>query len=172
MLQRIWVRLSRIVKRDYAVFSEIRFDEAANAEAALIVLAAAFAAALSAAVGSGSFFGTFVVRLLAGILLNWLLWSYITVFILTNFYGADAEFWQVARLLGYANIAMLLALAGIFGCLGSLVASLAWVIVLIAAFFMLREGFELPTERAIITVAIGWLAIFLLSIPLNLVFRL
>ncbi|MHB1356525.1 MAG: YIP1 family protein [Anaerolineae bacterium] len=168
MLTQIIQRLSRLTRRDFTVFLEIRNDQKANAEAALIVVAVSIIAALSAAFHSSNFFGTLAVRFVAGVLLNWGLWSYTTVFVLTNFFGIDAEFWQMARLIGYANLPMALAILAIFGCLGTLVASLAWVIALVMAFFIVREAYELSTERAIIATVIGWLAVFLVSIPLNL----
>lgn len=168
MIKQIIQRLGRLARRDFTVLSEIRYDQKANAEAALIVVAVALIAALSAAFHSGNFFGTLALRFIAGVLLNWGLWSYITVFMLTNFYGIDAEFWQMARLIGYANLPMALAILAIFGCLGTLVASLAWVVALVMAFFVVREAFELSTERAIVATVIGWLAVSLVSIPLNL----
>jgi len=171
MLQTILHRLARMVRRDVSVIREIRFDTRANLEAACIVALASLITALGAAFGSGSFLGTLSIRLAAGILLNWLFWSYATVFILTNFYGVDAEFWQTARLIGYANIPMVLSIFGVFGCLGSLIAGLSWVIVLVMAFFLIREAFELATERAIVAIAVGWLAVLVVSIPLSLLFR-
>lgn len=168
MLKQIILRLERLARRDFTVLSEIRYDQKANAEAALIVVAVALIAALSAAFHSGNFFGTLAFRFTAGVLLNWGLWSYITVFVLTNFYGIDAEFWQIARLIGYANLPRALAILAIFGCLGTVIASLAWVASLVMAIFIVREAFELNTERAIVATVIGWLAVFLVSIPLNL----
>jgi len=161
-------RLSRLAKRDLTVVKEIRFDQNANREAAAITVIVSLIGALTAAIYSSTFIGTLFVRLIAGVLLNWLLWSYIAVFVLKNFYGVDAEFWQMARLIGYANIPLVLALAGIFGCLGSLFTFLGGVLSLVMAFFMIREAFELSTERTIITIAIGWVVILLLNIPLNL----
>jgi hypothetical protein len=171
MLQQIIERLGRLVRRDVTVLSEIRYDQKANAEAGLIVVVVALIAALSAAFHSGSFLGTLAFRFVAGVLLNWGLWSYITVFILANFFGIDAEFWQMARLIGYANIPMALAILAIFGCLGTLIASLAWVVALVMAFFIVREAFELSTERAIVTAVIGWLAVFLVTGAFGLVLR-
>jgi hypothetical protein len=170
MLTQIIQRLRRLAGRDYTVLSEIRYDTKANAEAALIVVVVSIIAALSAAFHSGNFFGTLALRFIAGVLLSWGLWSYITVFVLTNFYGIDAEFWQMARLIGYANLPMALAILAIFGCLGTLIASLASVLVLVTAFFIIREAFELSTERAIIATVIGWLVIFLANITLSLLF--
>jgi hypothetical protein len=168
MIQVILQRLHRLAKRDLTVLSEIRYNPKVNAEAALIVVSVSIIAALSAAIPSGNFLGTLTVRFVAGILLNWGLWSYVTLFMLTNFYGIDADFWQLARLIGYANLPMALAILAIFGCLGTLVASLAWVIALVMAFFVIREAYELSTERAIMATVFGWLAILLVNIPLNL----
>jgi hypothetical protein len=170
MLSQIVQRLRRLAGRDYTVLSEIRYDTKANAEAALIVVVVSIIAALSAAFHSGNFFGALAFRFIAGVLLSWGLWSYIAVFVLTNFYGIDAEFWQMARLIGYANLPMALTILAIFGCLGTLIASLASVIVLVTAFFIVRESFGLSTERAIIATVIGWLVVFVANITLGLLF--
>jgi hypothetical protein len=168
MLTQILSRITRLIKRDVTVLTEIRYDTKANGEVALIVVTVSLIAALSAAFHSGNFFGTLGLRFLIGVLLNWGVWSYITVFILTNFFGIDADFWQMARLIGYSNLPMALVVLAIFGCLGSLIASLAWVVALVMAFFVVREAFVLSTERAIIATVIGWLVVFLVGIPLNL----
>lgn len=170
MFSKIIQRTLRMVKLDWTVFGEIRRDTQANAQAALIVLIVSIVSAIAAGIGAGNFFGAFLVRLLSGVLLNFMLWSYATTFIITNFYGSDADFWQVARVLGYANLPMILVVLGVFGCLGGLVASLAWVVVLVVAFFGMREAFELSTERTIVAVAVSWLVILIASIPLNLIF--
>lgn len=163
----ILARVRRLARRDPTVVKEIRYDEHANREAAVIVLVVSLIGALTEAIYSGSFLSTLFLRLITGVALNWLLWSYVTTFILRHYYGVDAEFWQMARLMGYANIPMILSLARIFGCVGVLFPLIGGILALIMAFVMIREAFDLSTERTVISIAIGWVVVLLLSILVN-----
>ncbi|MHB9033843.1 MAG: YIP1 family protein [Anaerolineae bacterium] len=172
MVTNILRRIGLIFKRDIAVFTEIRFDRKANLEAAAIILVVSLISALASALFSENFTGTLVIRLITGVILNWLLWSYVIVFVLTNLYGVDAEFWQVARLIGYANLPMIFSLLNVFTCLRVLVTSLTWILTLVLAFFMVRESYETTTERTLVAIGIGWIAIILIDLALRLVFHI
>ncbi|NLV73391.1 MAG: hypothetical protein GXY52_01710 [Chloroflexi bacterium] len=161
-------RLKRLLRKDLEVFSELRRDESANVEALLIVVVTSVLAGLVALI-NGSNALSIVFTILSGIVISWLGWSWFTTLLLTNLYGVNAEFWQVARLLGYATLPMILVLAGLLGCLGSLVASLAWIGVLVAGVFAIREGYQLATEKAIIAVIVGWAAILVFNLLIKLV---
>ncbi len=170
MFNKIVQRFTSMARKDMTVFQGIRDDPEANTEAAIIVAVSAFLAALGAAVWSGSFVGTFLVRLIAGVLLNWLLWSYVTMLVATRLYGAETDFWPIARVLGYANAPMALAILGLIPCLGAFIASIAWILALLLAFFAVRESLRLTTEQTIITLAIGWVIVLLVSLVLSFVF--
>jgi len=166
MLQSIGHRLQRLLRLDWEVFREIRADEGATREAALIVGVASLLSALGAASSGDSPLLAFIVRLLIGLTVNWLLWSYAAVFVGSNFFGSSASFWEMARSLGYANAPMvLIALSGI-GCVGWLVTALAWLAAIALAIFAVRETLEIGMENAIITTAIAWLLVFVVgSLP-------
>lgn len=166
MLQQVVQRIMRIVTLDTAVYEEIQNDQAANLEVALIVLVSSLLAAVGAAAGSEGFVGAFLIRLVAGILLNWLLWSFVTLFAGTRLFGGQGSFMGMARALGYASAPRALGILGIFGCLGGLVGVAGWALSLVAGFLATRETLELSTEKAIITVAIGWVLVLLVTILL------
>jgi len=97
------------------------------------------------------------------VVVNWLLWSYVAVFVGTNFFGSSATFWEMARSLGYANMPMvLIALSGI-GCVGWLVIVVAWLAAIALVIFAVRETLEIGMESAIITTAVAWLVVFVVG---------
>ena len=169
MVNQIIQRLVRIARFDMSVYEEIEHDENANVEAAVVVLVAAFLSALGAAVG-GAGFGGFVSRFLVGVLLNWLLWSYVTMFIGTRLFGGEASFWEMARTLGYANAPAALGILGAIACIGWLIGIAAWVLSLVIGFFAVREALDLPTDKAIITIVIGWVVMLVVNILTGMLF--
>ncbi|OGO06479.1 MAG: hypothetical protein A2Y73_02770 [Chloroflexi bacterium RBG_13_56_8] len=166
MLQRIIQRMTRIISLNTEVYHEIEHDPKATIEAALIVLVTSFMASLGAAIGSGRFIHAFLLRFVVGILLNWLLWSYATLLIGTRFFGGQAKFDGMLRTLGYANAPQVLGILSVFSCLGSLISLVTWALSLIAGFLAIRETLDLSTEKAILTVAIGWVVVLVVNILL------
>ena len=169
MIQRIIERIVRIIKLDTKVYPEIAHDERATTEAAIVVVVAALFAAIGNAVGAQSI-GRFFVSLITGVLISWLLWSYVTMFIGTRLFQGQATFWEMARTLGYANAPMILGILAVFGCVGGVIGIVAAVLSLIAGFFAVRETLELTTEKAIITILVGWVILIVVSLIVNMVF--
>lgn len=163
MFERIIARLTRMAKFDFTVFREIEPDEAATAEAAVIVLIASLIGALGS-VGAG--FGRFLLQFIVSVGGGWLLWSYLTMLIGTRLFGGNATFWGMARTLGYASAPGILSLLGFIPIIGWLFSLAAWVLSLILGFFAVRETLELTTEKAILTVLIGWAVMVVISVIL------
>ncbi len=170
MLDRIVQRFLRIVRLDTTVYREIQHDRRAMTEAAVVVSVASLLAALGVGLGAPRFIGGFAVELLAGILLYWLLWSWITMLVGTRAFGSHASFLQVARPLGYANGSRALGILSVVGCIfGPLVGLAAWVLSLIIGIIAVREAMELSTERAIVTAMAGWVVVVMARILLALI---
>jgi hypothetical protein len=167
-VNRIIQRLTRMLRFDNTVYSEIEHDETANTEAAVVVLVAAFLAALGSGFASQGFILAFILRLLAGVLLQWLLWSYVTMFVGTRLFGGKATFWEMARCLGYANAPTALGLLGVIPCLGLIAGLVAFVLSLVFGFLATREALDLPTDKTIITIVIGWVIVVIIYIVLGL----
>ncbi len=169
IVQQIIARIVRIVKLDSKVYPEIAHDEKATTEAAIVVVVAALFAAIGSAIGAHSI-GRFFGSLIAGVLINWLLWSWVTMFVGTRLFQGQATFWEMARALGYANAPMILGILGVFGCVGGLIGLIAAILSLIAGFFAVRETLELTTEKAIVTIIIGWVILIVVNIVVNSIF--
>jgi len=170
MLERIVQRFLRIVRFDATVYREIQQDERATSEAAVVVVAASLLAALGEGLNSPGFVAGFIVEFLAGILLYWLLWSWITMIVGTRLFGSHATYLQVARSLGYANGLRALSILSILGCIfGPLVGLAAWALSLIIGVIAVREAMELSTERAIVTATVGWVVVVIARALLGIV---
>ena len=176
MLQKIMERIVRVVKLDATVYAEIEQDEGANVEAAIIVGLASLLSALGAAIAiwayGGTFgygLGTFFVSLISGVVLNWLLWAYVTMFVGTKLFGGESTFMEMARMLGYANAPRVLGILALIPCLGAIIGLVAWVLSLITGFFAVREALDLPTDKSIITMIISGVIVFAVSFVVALI---
>jgi hypothetical protein len=169
MFDQILSRLLRVIKLDHTVFPEIEHDEAATTEAIIVVIGATFLAAIGQGIGAGSFWA-FLLRLLIGPLVGWLLWSWVTMFIGTRLFAGDATFWGMARTLGYANAPTALGLFGFIPCIGLIISLAALVLSLIVGFYAVRETLNLPTDKAILTIVIGWVLLVVVNLFVALIF--
>lgn len=168
MPQKILNRLIRMVKFDNKVYEEIENDQEANMEALVVVLVASLLAAVGAAVAQGSV-GAFFASLISGVLLNWLLWSWVTMFIGTKLFQGQTTFWEMARTLGYANAPVALGILALIPCLGPFIGLVGLVLAVVFGFFAVREALDLTTEKAIITVIIGWVILVVVNVLLNVI---
>lgn len=166
MFEQIVARLTRMVKLDFTVFPEIEQDEAATTEAAVIVLVTSLIGALGL-IGAG--FWRFLLQFVISVGVGWLLWSYITLIVGTRLFGGSATFWGMARTLGYASAPGILRLLGFIPIIGWLFSLAAWVLSLILGFYAVRETLELTTEKALLTVIIGWVVMVVISVPISLI---
>ena len=157
-------RLMRIARFDESVWVEIEEDERADLEAAVVVLASSFLAALGSGITSPGFIGAFVVRFLTGTLLSWLLWSFLTMFIGTRLFEAETDFREMARMLGYANAPTALNILSVIPCLGILIGLIAWILSLVIGFLAIREALDLETGETIITIVVGWIIVFIVTL--------
>jgi len=165
MLNQIIQRLTRMVKFDNTVYREIADDENATTEAAIIVIVSSLLSAAGMAIRLGSV-GTFLIQSVVGIAVGWLLWSYLAMLIGTRLFEGKADFWQMARTIGYAYAPTAVGILGLFSCIGSLISLIASLLALALGFFAVRETLGLSTEKAIITVIIGWIVMAVVSFAL------
>jgi hypothetical protein len=169
MFDQILSRLLRVIKLDQTVFAEIEHDEAANTEAAIVVIAATFLGAIGAGIGAANFW-VFLLRLLIGPLVGWLLWSWVTMFVGTRLFAGESDFWEMARVLGYANAPVALGIFAFIPCVGWIISLAALVLSLIVGFYAVREALDLPTDKTILTIVIGWVVVFVINVLVGIVF--
>jgi multisubunit Na+/H+ antiporter MnhG subunit len=155
MWQKIIGRIVRIIKFDQTVYKEIEEDTGANGEAAIVVVVASILSAIGAGIYRRNF-GAFAFDLIVGVLFFWLLVSYVTMLIGTRLYKGETNFWEMARCIGYANAPRILGIFGAIPCIGWLASLAAIILTLVVAFFAIREALDLPTEKTLVSIALGW----------------
>jgi len=159
-------RIMRIFKLDKTVFPEIAADPKATTEAGIIVVVVSLLAGIAAGVQGGKFFNGLIWELIAGLVLGWLLWAVITFFVGTSLFQGKTTVEAMLRVLGYANAPRVLSIFGLIPCIGWIPTLIGGILSLIAGFIAVREAMQFDTGKAVITVLVGWLVYFVLTLIL------
>lgn len=148
-------RVLGVFKLDADTFEQIEHDQSATTQAALVVLIVAAAGFI------GSLFtgGNFLMALLSGLInafVGWLLWSVVTYFIGTSFFGGQADLGEMLRVVGFAYAPGIL---GIIPCVGPLI-GMVWT--LVAMVVAIRQGLDVDTGKAVIIGGLGFVVVVVL----------
>jgi hypothetical protein len=160
-------RIIGVFKLDAANFEEIEADESATSQAAIVVLVIALISGLGSGLGASfmqtGFLGSFASSFFS-VIIGWLVWSAVTYFVGTSFFGGKSDMGQMLRVLGFAYAPQIL---GIIPCIGWLIGAI-WS--LIAAFIAVRQGLDLDNTKAFLTIIIGFIVIILITAVFGLIF--
>ena len=159
-------RVIGVFKLDSKTFEEIENNSSLTLYAAIIVALVALVSGVGIGIsrvifgGSvlGGFFGT-----IFSTLLGWVVWSAITWFVGTRFFGGKADLPEMLRVIGFAYIPLILS---IIPCIGSIIGGI-WA--LIAGFVAVRQGLDLDNTKTFLTVVVGALGYLILSIIVNII---
>ena len=158
-------RILRAIRLDWTVFREIAEDPAATMEAAIIVIVVNLLASLGGAFAvEGNFALSFIVSWLLSVLIGWLGWAVVTYLVGSLLFKGRSSIPEMMRVLGYANAPRLLGILGFIPCLGPVLALAGWILSLIAGILAVREAMEFETLHAIVTVAVSWVAVFVINL--------
>ena len=153
-------RVIGVFKLDVKTFQEIEQNTSLTLYAAIIV----GLVALLSGIGTGLFNGLFSRSVLGGFfgtlfstILGWIVWSVVTWFVGTRFFGGQATIDEMLRVIGFAFLPLLLS---IIPCLGNVVGGI-WA--LVAGFVAIREGLDLDNTKAFLTVAVGFIGYLILT---------
>lgn len=165
-------RMVRAARLESEVYEELEKDTGATGQALLVVVIVAIATGIGGLL-AGSMRGTpaaMVSGLVFGIvsaIIAWGVWSAVTYFIGTTVFGGTATWGELLRTIGFAytpNVLQVLIFIPIIGWLISLVAG-AWA--LIAGVIAVRQALDFSTGKAVLTVVISWIAVFVVLIILT-----
>ncbi len=163
MLEQIIARLMRMVQFDHTVYREIADDENATIQAAAIVVVVAFLSALGSAIAARSFW-MFLYTLVIVVPVGWLIWTGLVYLVGAKLFDGQGTFMGLLRVLGFTMTPSLLAILAVIPCLGWIAALVGAVLSLVLGFFAIRETMGLTTEKAVLTVVIGWVLRFVISL--------
>ena len=160
-------RAIRAARLDLTLYQEVEKDTSLNREALMVVIIATVLAGVGALIG-GIFTG-FGAALLAvawtvvwGIV-GYYIWAYLTWFLGTRLFQGTAEPGELLRTLGYATAPRALGVLSFIPCVGWVISFVAGIWSLVAGIIAVREALNLDTGKAIITVVIGWVVVFLIG---------
>jgi hypothetical protein len=151
-----------------ATFEEVEADKSATTQAALIVLVIALISgfgglfwALIRDNGSagGGFFSNFI-----SVIAGWLVWSVVSWFVGTTFFGGKADIGEMLRVIGFAYSPQIL---NIIPCIGPIV---GFIWSLIAGFIAVRQGLDLDNTKAFLTILVGFLVYLVIFVVLGIIF--
>jgi hypothetical protein len=116
--------------------------------------------------------GAGLIALFASVIMgivNYYIWAYITYFVGTNLFEGRADPGELLRVIGYANGPRILSLFSFVPCLGPMLGFVGGIWTLIAGFIGVREALDLDTGKTLVTVIVGWIIVFIISIAVGLV---
>lgn len=161
-------RLIRILTVDYRVYDEIKQDEKATSQAAIMVIVAAILSAIGGGFLSSNI-PTGFISLLAWGIVSWLLWAMVIYFVGTKIFHGKATMSQLLRVLGFAYLPAAFNILSFIPLMGFLIHFLVAFYLLISFYVATRTTLDLEGGQAFTTVIIGW---FIYLIGLGVVLTL
>lgn len=161
-------RIIGVFKLDSQTFEQIEADQSATSQAAIVVLIVALLSGLGSgflatSMGSGSFLGSFFGSFISTFI-GWAVWSAVTYFVGTSFFGGRADMGEMLRVIGFAYAPQVLS---IIPCIGAIL-GLVWT--LAAGFVAVRQGLDLDNTKAALTIIIGFVAYIIVAVIIGLIF--
>jgi hypothetical protein len=138
-------------------YEEVEADETATMQAAAVVAMVAVTSAIGA-VGDGS---TSMIMAPIAQIIGWLIWSGVTFLIGAKIFGGTATWGELLRTLGFAQSPGILYLFAILPFVGGLVRFVVGIWMLWAGIVGVRQALDFSTGKAVLTVLIGWVAMFI-----------
>ena len=158
-------RIKQAVLLKTAVYEEVEADESAMFQAMGVVLLSSIAGGIGSVYQFG-FSGILVGAFSA--LISWFVWAYTVYFIGSKFLPepeTEATPGQLLRTLGFASAPGLIRVLGIIQGLGSIIAIIASVWMLIAMVIAVRQALDYKsTVRAVVVCLIGWILYWLIAV--------
>lgn len=175
----------RAAKLDVTLYNEVEADASLNREALTVVIIAALLSFVGSLVGAlfssvlgsvagvnTSFFGLLLAAVFVSVwtVIGYYIWSYLTWFIGTRFFGGTAEPGELMRTIGYAYAPQWLNVLNFIPCVGALLSIVVSIWSLVAGIIAIREALDVDTGKAVITAVIGWLVIFVVGLVITGIF--
>lgn len=150
-------RMMGAAKLDVSVYEEVEHDHDATSQAATVVAIVA----VCAAIGSSGEGVDGIVSGLTGAFIGWAVWSAVTYWVGTKFFGGVATFEEMLRTIGFAQSPGVIAILGVVPGIGPLAIAAAGIWQLVTAIVAIRQGLDLDTGKAILVAICGWIAMIL-----------
>ena len=152
-------RLMGIITFKSPVYKEVAEDRTATSTAAIIVIAVAVLVGIIAGAigGTGRTLISNLVYTVVVQLISWAIGSWLLAFIAKQFFHGDTDTGEMLRVTGYTSIFQILGIIPVLGIIGGLLQAVANII-------GIREAAGFDTTKAILTVVIEWVIIFIITL--------
>jgi hypothetical protein len=171
----LFERMMRAARLDVSLYEEVEANTALTSQAATVVAIVAVCQGVGGAIGaamSQDAGGTnpivALVLGIAGAFIGWVVWSYITYWVGTGLFGGTATPGEMLRTLGFAQTPGVLGILGFVPCLGAIAGLVGAIWALVAGVIAVRQALDFTTGKAIMTVIIGWIVVFVITMVLAL----
>ena len=166
----MWQRILGILKFDARTYHEIKMDEGATGQAALVVLIVAFGTGLGLGVALFDEYSLNMIGTIGWTFVGWLLMSIVLYIIGAKLMGSEATLPQVLRLIGFGFIPQLLGVLSIIPFCGFVfsIVALTWSAITLFVASKVALGFE--TGKTLIAFLIS-LFLYLIGIGVLLQLR-
>jgi len=168
-------RVVRAAMLDVNLYEEVEADTSLTQEALIVVVLVSIAAGIGGFLAGilagsiGAALGGLVLGLVLGVV-NYYIWAYVTYFVGTNLFDGTADVGELLRTLGYASGPRALSLLGFIPCVGALAGLAGAIWALVAGVIAVRQALDFDTTKAILTVIIGWVIVFIITLAVTAVF--
>ena len=136
---------------DVSVYEEVEIDQSATSQAAIVVAIVAVCGAIGAS-GDGS---RGIIAAVISAFVTWGLWSVVTWFVGTKFFGGTATVGELLRTLGFAMSPGVLYILGFIPILGGLIGFVVWIWMLVTGVIAIRQALDVDTTKAVLTAVIS-----------------
>lgn len=143
-------------------YEEVEHDTTATGQAAMVVALVAVAGAIGS-YGLGGGVGAAVGQVISAFV-GWLIWAAITLFIGTKVFDGTADMGEMLRTLGFAQSVGVVRVLGVVPFVGWIANLIASIWMLVCGVVAVRQALDFTTGKAIGTVVLGWVAMFLVSV--------
>lgn len=156
-------RMIGAAKLDIQTYEDVEADSTATGQAAAVVVMVAVASGIGAAGGGLSS----IVLAPVTAILGWLIWAGVTYLIGDKLFGGTATWGELLRTLGFAQAPGILYLLAILPLVGFFVRLVLPFWMLAAGVIAIRQALDFSTGKAVLTVLIGWVAMFIPAMMLG-----
>ena len=159
-------RVLGVMRLNVDTYEEIEADQTATKQAALVVAIVAIVGGLLGGAltifTDASFFGVFL-RQLIGAFAGWIIWSFVTYFVGTSFFGGKSTPSEMLRVLGFAQAPGILSIIPICGPF------VGWIWTLACSFIAIRQGLDLDNTKALLTAIVALIAVIIVYVVIGLI---
>jgi hypothetical protein len=154
-------RMLRAARLNVPLYEEVEADTTATTQALTVVVLVSLATGIGNAI-AGASRGNVVGALIGGIvtaLIGWAVWSFVTYFVGTRFFGGVATYGEVLRTLGFAESPGVLTILSFIPILGGIISFVAGIWIIVTSFIAIRQALDISNGKTVGVIVVGILAI-------------